>query len=180
MSKKKSQVCLPTSWWLPSHFIFFLFDVKLLNLELYVFQINTLIANGDKTLLRKAVTENMYSVRITLSFCSSAMPTLRSSSLSHVFFTCSRLLTMQILFFLERKQNLCWIEDWYVDSNLLPRPHLQALKNEIKLRESKWNKVYWEMILPVVKIRTLRARLASIITLTFLFVLFMHLSGCSQ
>ncbi|KAG6590370.1 hypothetical protein SDJN03_15793, partial [Cucurbita argyrosperma subsp. sororia] len=54
-------------------------------------EINTLIANGDKTSLRKAVTENMYS----------------------------------------------------------------ALKNEIKLRESKWNKVYWEMILPVVKIRTL-------------------------
>lgn len=49
----------------------------------------------------------------------------------------------------------------YTDSNLLPRSHLQALKNEIKLRESKWNKVYWEMIVPVVKIRTLRARLAS-------------------
>ncbi|XP_023520770.1 uncharacterized protein LOC111784221 isoform X1 [Cucurbita pepo subsp. pepo] len=61
-------------------------------------EINTLIANGDKTLLRKAVTENMYS----------------------------------------------------------------ALKNEIKLRESKWNKVYWEMILPVVKIRTLRARLIGV------------------
>ncbi|XP_038879465.1 uncharacterized protein LOC120071330 isoform X1 [Benincasa hispida] len=61
-------------------------------------EINTLIANGDKTSLRKAVTENMYS----------------------------------------------------------------ALKNEIKLRESKWNKVYWEMIVPVVKIRTLRARLIGV------------------
>ncbi|KAL0558373.1 hypothetical protein IC582_002935 [Cucumis melo] len=61
-------------------------------------EINTLIANGDKTSLRKAVTENMYS----------------------------------------------------------------ALKNEIKLRESKWSKVYWEMIVPVVKVRTLRARLIGV------------------
>ncbi|XP_022159272.1 uncharacterized protein LOC111025682 [Momordica charantia] len=61
-------------------------------------EINTLIANGDKTSLRKAVTENMYS----------------------------------------------------------------ALKNEIKLRESKWKKVYWEMIVPVVKIRTLRARMIGV------------------
>ncbi|XP_022742732.1 39S ribosomal protein L45, mitochondrial isoform X3 [Durio zibethinus] len=62
--------------------------------ELYK-QINTLIANGDKTSLRKAVTENMFS----------------------------------------------------------------ALKNEIKQRESIWSKVYWEMVEPIVKIRTLRARL---------------------
>lgn len=34
-----------------------------------------------------------------------------------------------------------------------------ALKNEIKQRESKWHKVYWEMVEPVVKIRTLRARM---------------------
>ncbi|KAL6323953.1 hypothetical protein AAG906_006223 [Vitis piasezkii] len=37
-----------------------------------------------------------------------------------------------------------------------------ALKNEIKQRESKWHKVYWEMVEPVVKIRTLRARMISI------------------
>ncbi|KAH7543123.1 hypothetical protein FEM48_Zijuj02G0149800 [Ziziphus jujuba var. spinosa] len=61
-------------------------------------EINTLLANGDKNSLRKAVTENMYS----------------------------------------------------------------ALKNEIKQRESIWDKVYWELIEPVLKIRTLRARLASI------------------
>ncbi|XP_043816026.1 pentatricopeptide repeat-containing protein At3g56030, mitochondrial-like isoform X3 [Manihot esculenta] len=36
------------------------------------------------------------------------------------------------------------------------------LKNEIKHRESMWNKVYWEMIEPVVKIRTLRARLIGV------------------
>ncbi|XP_059648557.1 uncharacterized protein LOC132294651 [Cornus florida] len=66
-------------------------------LELYR-EINTLIANGNKTSLRKAVTEKMYS----------------------------------------------------------------ALKNEIKQRESKWSVVYWELVEPVVKIRTLRARLASV------------------
>ncbi|XP_065852241.1 pentatricopeptide repeat-containing protein At3g56030, mitochondrial isoform X2 [Euphorbia lathyris] len=36
------------------------------------------------------------------------------------------------------------------------------LKNEIKQRESQWNKVYWEMIEPVVKIRTLRARMIAV------------------
>ncbi|GAA0160428.1 ribosomal protein [Lithospermum erythrorhizon] len=36
------------------------------------------------------------------------------------------------------------------------------LKNEIKNRESKWNRVYWELIEPVVKIRTLRARLIGV------------------
>ncbi|WCJ43234.1 Mitochondrial inner membrane translocase complex subunit Tim44-related protein [Euphorbia peplus] len=36
------------------------------------------------------------------------------------------------------------------------------LKNEIKQRESKWSKVHWEMIEPVVKIRTLRARMIAI------------------
>ncbi|XP_077232172.1 mitochondrial inner membrane translocase complex, subunit Tim44-related protein [Tasmannia lanceolata] len=61
-------------------------------------EINSLMANGDKTSLRKAVTENMYS----------------------------------------------------------------ALKNEIKQRESMWSSVYWELIVPVVKIRTLRARMISI------------------
>ncbi|KAF8387980.1 hypothetical protein HHK36_026646 [Tetracentron sinense] len=66
-------------------------------LQLYK-EINTLMALGDKTSLRKAVTEHMYS----------------------------------------------------------------ALKNEIKQRESRWSSVYWELIEPVVKIRTLRARLASI------------------
>ncbi|XP_043708016.1 uncharacterized protein LOC122657388 [Telopea speciosissima] len=61
-------------------------------------EINTLIAIGDKTSVRKLVTENMYS----------------------------------------------------------------GLKNEIKQRESKWSSVYWELIEPVVKIRTLRARLIGI------------------
>ncbi|THG06110.1 hypothetical protein TEA_023260 [Camellia sinensis var. sinensis] len=37
-----------------------------------------------------------------------------------------------------------------------------GLKNEIKQRESMWSAVYWELVEPVVKIRTLRARLASI------------------
>nr|DAD19379.1 TPA_asm: hypothetical protein HUJ06_020842 [Nelumbo nucifera] len=37
-----------------------------------------------------------------------------------------------------------------------------ALKNEIKQRESMWSSVYWELIEPVVKIRTLRARLIGI------------------
>ncbi|XP_020527109.1 uncharacterized protein LOC18440635 isoform X2 [Amborella trichopoda] len=58
-------------------------------------EINTLMAKGDKTLLRKFVTENMYSI----------------------------------------------------------------LKNEIKQRESMWSSVYWEMIGPAVKVRTLRARM---------------------
>ncbi|GKA45873.1 39S ribosomal protein L45, mitochondrial [Tanacetum coccineum] len=48
-------------------------------------EINTLMANGDKTALRKLVTENMYS----------------------------------------------------------------ALKNEIKLRESSWSSVYWELVEPI-------------------------------
>ncbi|TKY52187.1 39S ribosomal protein L45 [Spatholobus suberectus] len=61
-------------------------------------EINTLIANGDKRSLRKAVTEKMFS----------------------------------------------------------------ALKNEIKQRETTWGKVYWEMVEPVVKIRTLRARLIGV------------------
>jgi len=39
----------------------------------------------------------------------------------------------------------------------------KALKNEIKQRESAWSKVYWEMVEPVVTIRTLRARLVSIL-----------------
>ncbi|XP_031276413.1 uncharacterized protein LOC116134875 [Pistacia vera] len=61
-------------------------------------EINTLMASGDKTSIRKAVTENMYS----------------------------------------------------------------ALKNEIKQRESMWSKVYWELVEPIVKIRTLRARLIGV------------------
>lgn len=36
------------------------------------------------------------------------------------------------------------------------------LKNEIKHNKSMWNKIYWEMIEPVVKIRTLRARLIGV------------------
>ncbi|CDP17970.1 unnamed protein product [Coffea canephora] len=61
-------------------------------------EISTKVANGDKTSLRKLVTEKMYS----------------------------------------------------------------ALKNEIKQRESRWSKMYWELVEPAVQIRTLRARLASI------------------
>ncbi|CAL5380882.1 unnamed protein product [Camellia sinensis] len=60
--------------------------------------INTQISNGDKTSLRKTVTEKMYS----------------------------------------------------------------GLKNEIKQRESMWSAVYWELVEPVVKIRTLRARLIGV------------------
>ncbi|XP_038992653.1 39S ribosomal protein L45, mitochondrial isoform X2 [Hibiscus syriacus] len=62
--------------------------------ELYK-EMNTLIANGDKTSLRKVVTENMFS----------------------------------------------------------------ALKNEIKQRESIWSNLHWELVEPIVKIRTLRARM---------------------
>ncbi|XP_050224164.1 pentatricopeptide repeat-containing protein At3g56030, mitochondrial [Mercurialis annua] len=36
------------------------------------------------------------------------------------------------------------------------------LKNEIKQRESMWSKIYWELVEPVVKIRTLRARLIGV------------------
>lgn len=61
-------------------------------------QINTLIATGDKTLLRKAVTDKLYS----------------------------------------------------------------GLKNEIKVRESMWSSVYWELVEPIIKIRTLRARLIGV------------------
>lgn len=61
-------------------------------------EINTLMANGDKTSIRKAVTEKMYS----------------------------------------------------------------ALKNEIKQRESMWSSVYWELVEPIIKIRTLRARLIGV------------------
>ncbi|KAI3784449.1 hypothetical protein L1987_43548 [Smallanthus sonchifolius] len=61
-------------------------------------EINTLMANGDKTSLRKMVTEQMYS----------------------------------------------------------------ALKSEIKQRESRWSNVYWELIEPVIKIRTLRARMIGV------------------
>ncbi|KAI3948111.1 hypothetical protein MKX01_014710 [Papaver californicum] len=72
-------------------------DFYLEAVQLYK-EINTLMANGDKTPLRKAVTEKMYS----------------------------------------------------------------ALKNEIKNRQSMWSTVYWELVEPVVKIRTLRARLIAI------------------
>ncbi|PIA39328.1 hypothetical protein AQUCO_02600051v1 [Aquilegia coerulea] len=61
-------------------------------------EINTLMANGDKSSLRKAVTEQMYS----------------------------------------------------------------ALKNEIKYRESMWSSIYWELVMPVQRVRTLRARLIGV------------------
>lgn len=37
-----------------------------------------------------------------------------------------------------------------------------ALKNDIKQRETMWSKVYWDMIEPAEKIRTLRARLIGV------------------
>ncbi|CAH8355630.1 unnamed protein product [Eruca vesicaria subsp. sativa] len=37
-----------------------------------------------------------------------------------------------------------------------------ALKNEIKQREARWSSVYWEMVEPVIKIKTLQARLIGI------------------
>ncbi|XP_019186279.1 PREDICTED: 39S ribosomal protein L45, mitochondrial [Ipomoea nil] len=37
-----------------------------------------------------------------------------------------------------------------------------ALKNEIRQRESVWSHVYWELVEPVVKIRTLRARMIGV------------------
>ncbi|XP_020108798.1 39S ribosomal protein L45, mitochondrial isoform X2 [Ananas comosus] len=58
-------------------------------------EINTLMANGDTSSLRKVVTEKMYS----------------------------------------------------------------TLKNELKRRESMWSSVHWELVEPVVSIRTLRARM---------------------
>lgn len=61
-------------------------------------EISTLLANGDVTSLRKAVTEKMYS----------------------------------------------------------------TLKNEVKRRELMWSRVYWEMVEPVVSIRTLRARMIAL------------------
>lgn len=61
-------------------------------------EINTLMASGDRSSLRKAVTEHMYS----------------------------------------------------------------ALKNEIKYRESKYSSIYWEMVGPVERIRTMRARLIGV------------------
>ncbi|KAI0530688.1 hypothetical protein KFK09_000235 [Dendrobium nobile] len=61
-------------------------------------EINTVLANGDITSLRKTVTEKMYS----------------------------------------------------------------ALKNELKRRESMWNRVHWELVEPLVRIRTLRARMIAL------------------
>lgn len=37
-----------------------------------------------------------------------------------------------------------------------------ALKNEIKQREARWGSVYWELVEPVIKIKTLQARLIGI------------------
>lgn len=37
-----------------------------------------------------------------------------------------------------------------------------ALKNEIKQREARWGSVYWEMVEPAIKIKTLQARLIGI------------------
>ncbi|KAG0488130.1 hypothetical protein HPP92_006941 [Vanilla planifolia] len=61
-------------------------------------EINSLMANGDVTSLRKSVTEKMYS----------------------------------------------------------------TLKNELKRRETMWQHVYWELLEPIVKVRTLRARMIAL------------------
>lgn len=50
---------------------------------------------------------------------------------------------------------------------------IQALKNDIKQREGMWSSVYWEVIEPAVKIRTMRARLASSNTCALFFVTFL-------
>lgn len=107
-----------------------------------LFQINTLIANGDKNSLRKAVTENMYSVCFTLFY-----PLF--SCFSEILIIMSSVATVQILVI-----SMFWFIIFF--------PCFQVLKNEIKHRESLWSNVYWELIEPVVKIRTLRARLVSL------------------
>jgi hypothetical protein len=51
--------------------------------------------------------------------------------------------------------------------------HFQTLKNEIKQRETTWSQVYWEMVEPVVMVRTLRARMVSILLhFTVFYLLF--------
>jgi hypothetical protein len=52
--------------------------------------------------------------------------------------------------------------------------NFQTLKNEIKQRETTWSQVYWEMVEPVVMVRTLRARMVSILLLhlTVFYLLF--------
>lgn len=141
-------------------------------------QINTLIANGDKTSLRKAVTENMYSVRITFSFCFSSYGCFEIEfSFPRFLYLLSCIRYTDSIFCQGNKFFVGFVTD--AEFNLIPWSNLQALKNEIKLRESKWSKVYWEMIVPVVKVRTLRARLASTIIITTMFVLSMHLSSSS-
>ncbi|KAJ8440125.1 hypothetical protein Cgig2_003450 [Carnegiea gigantea] len=90
-----------------------------------ILEINTLLAHGDKTSLRKLVTENLFSV----SFWSS------------------------ITFFPWRFPS-CFTVDKF--------EYMKALKNDIKQRESMWSTVYWELVEPAVKIRTLRARLIGV------------------
>lgn len=114
-------------------------DCCYLTLDNFFSQINTLIANGDKQSLRKLVTEQMYSVSFHFSFLSAVL--LLSSASSN-----------------EKYIKLISLTHYLCSGFCLT----QALKNEIKLNESRWSKVYWELIEPVVKIRTLRARMASI------------------
>ncbi|CAF2012235.1 unnamed protein product [Brassica oleracea var. botrytis] len=45
-----------------------------------------------------------------------------------------------------------------------------ALKNEIKQREAMWGSVYWEMVEPVIKIKTLQARLATHLYIFFILL----------
>lgn len=55
-------------------------------------------------------------------------------------------------------RNFCWFAATFI---LIIDHCLQNLKNEIKQRESVWSAVHWELIEPIVKIRTLRARMVS-------------------
>nr|CAD1833685.1 unnamed protein product [Ananas comosus var. bracteatus] len=91
-------------------------------------EINTLMANGDTSSLRKVVTEKMYSV----SFLLLAV----SINLQICFITC---LYISLVYLLAK-----------------------TLKNELKRRESMWSSVHWELVEPVVSIRTLRARMIGI------------------
>ncbi|KAF3591106.1 hypothetical protein DY000_02025883 [Brassica cretica] len=55
-----------------------------------------------------------------------------------------------------------------------------ALKNEIKQREAMWGSVYWEMVEPVIKIKTLQARLVSSLKSLFFFVYALSIIGIDR
>ncbi|XP_034220872.1 uncharacterized protein LOC117631700 isoform X3 [Prunus dulcis] len=63
------------------------------------------------------------------------------------------------------REKISFLKRWFTRSGWRRTKEdivLEELKNEIKQRDSIWNKVYWEMVEPVVKIRTLRARLIGV------------------